>query len=424
VALVQSLALLIEVGVVPSAALRLDSGSVEAARSLREAVIAEIPAFSTSNNPHVLPELDAHAIDHIREIRRLFGGGDVGAFAFVRAHAQRRAEQRFPLEATLHAYRCGHKVLSRWMRDAAIASTSVNGERAVAGVADFSIEYTNAISTIAAAEYVLRTRILAEAEGDRRAELLNLLLRGYDESDERVGRLLKRAGYLQQRQSYCVVLAQSTDPLEMNNPSRVQRMIEAIATASASASIRTLVGTRNNVVTAVFSDTRRISGWTAPQSRLAERIQAALMVLGPAVLIGISADQPSTAFIPNALREATVALDFASVTERVVQYSGLSVRRLLLHRAGSHMQSSAPPWSSALTSADEKSRGALIQTARALADADLNVQKAARALELHPNTIYARIERIQQLTGLDCQRYHDLTDLLLALDCSRDDANH
>jgi len=415
--LTQSLVLLAEIGVVPQAAVSLNRGIRKVGDSLRKAVIIEIPAFSASANPQILPDLDRHAGEHLKEIERLFGGGKVGNFEFVRAHAHQRAEQRFPLEATLHAYRCGHKVLSRWMRDAALAAVTDNSERVIAAVADFAIEYTNSISTICAAEYVTRTRVLAEAEGDRRTELLNILLSGYDESDGRVARLLKRAGYLEQRQSFCVALAQSTDPLEMENPARGQRIVEAIAEAVAAMPIRTLIGIRNNVVTAVFSDTRRLSGWTAPQARLAARIQSALLVLGPAVLIGISTDQPSTSFIPKALHEATVALDFASAAERVMQYSDLPIRRLLLHRATDYVQPALPIWTTNLASADVKAGGALVKTLRAFADADMNMQKAARALNVHPNTLYARIQRINDLTGLDGQRYHDLVELLLAADC-------
>ena len=41
--------------------------------------------------------------------------------------------------------------------------------------------------------------------------------------------------------------------------------------------------------------------------------------------------------------------------------------------------------------ADVKANGTLTATLQALADADLNVQRAARALRAHPNTLYARI---------------------------------
>src|SRR5882724_610875 len=117
--LTYALALLRQLAVVPQAATSLRRRTQEVGELLRGAVIGEIPAFSVSANPQILPDLDQHAQRHVEEIVRLFGGGEVGDFEFVREHAQRRAEQRFPLEATLHAYRCGHKVLSRWMREAA-----------------------------------------------------------------------------------------------------------------------------------------------------------------------------------------------------------------------------------------------------------------------------------------------------------------
>ena len=152
---------------------------------------------------------------------------------------------------------------------------------------------------------------------------------------------------------------------------------------------------------------------------MADRIHPMLLVLGPAVLVGISTDHPSTSFLPKALHEATIALDFASVTKRVVQFSDLPIRDLLLHRTADYLQSAPPHWIANFVEADRKAAGMLVQTLRAVAEADMNVQKAARILGKHPNTVYARIARINDLTGLDAQRYHDLTELLLAADCWR-----
>jgi hypothetical protein len=415
----QILGLLAELGVIPAAGAALDAAMADAGKALREAVLAEVPAFSASGNPDILPELGRHGGEHVKELRRLFGGGEVGDFAFVKAHAHRRAEQRFPLEAMLHAYRCGHRVLSRWLRDAAVATDPKSIESAVSAVADFAIEYTNVISTIAASDYVAHTRMLAEAESDQRSELLNILLSGYDESDGRVARLLKRAGYLEQRQSYCVVVAQSVNATEMENPARAQRLVAAIAEAVAGTSVRTLAGTRNSLAIAILSDKRRQSGWTAPQAALAERIHPMLLGLGPAVLVGISGDHPSTSFLPKALHEAAIALDFAKVSNRAVLFPGLPIRDLLVHRAADYVQSAPPAWVQAFVEANAKSSGTLIETLRAVAEADLNMQKAARRLGKHPNTLYARMERIKTLTGLDGQRYGDLTELLLAADCWR-----
>jgi PucR C-terminal helix-turn-helix domain/GGDEF-like domain len=408
-----------KLGVIPRVGTSLEKGVTKIAQRLREAILAEIPAFTASGNPEVLPDLDRHAAEHVAEIRRLLAGGNVGDFEFVRAHARRRAGQRFPVEAMLQAYRCVHKILANWIGEATQSTKAAKREQIVAAITDFLLEYTDTISIAAAGEFVSQTRLLAKAEGDLRTELLNILVSGYDEADGRVARLLKRAGYLEQRRSFCVALVQSTDPLEMENPARGQRIVEAVTQVVTSIQVRALVGVRNNVVTAVFSDVRRASGWTAPQANLADRIRPRLLTLGPAVLIGISSDQPSTAFIPRGLHEATVALDFATVTDRVVAFTELPIRRLLIHRGADYVQSAMPVWFPAFRDADAKSQGAFTKTLRALADADMNVQRAGRELHVHPNTIYARIQRISDLTGLDAQRYHDLTDLLLAADCGR-----
>jgi GGDEF-like domain len=148
-------------------------------------------------------------------------------------------------------------------------------------------------------------------------------LSGYDESDGRAGQLLKRASYLEQRQTYCVAVAQSANPSEMELPDRARRISNAITTTVSASPIRVPTGIRNNVVTTVLSDIRRQSGWTAPQTKFAERLGSLLLNLGPAVIVGTSSGQPSTAFLPRALQEAMIALDFASVGKRVVQFSDL-----------------------------------------------------------------------------------------------------
>lgn len=404
-------------GVIPAAAPVLGAMMTETLLRLQDTLLAEIPAFTSSANPDVLPALRQHAEDQARELLRLFSGGSVGDFRFVRDHAQRRAEQHFPLEVVLHAYRCGHRVLSQWLREAALATAPGSPDTMAAAVADFSIEYTNAISIIAASDYVTRTRLLTEAEGDRRSELLNILLSGHDESDGRVSRLMKRAGYLDQRQTYCVIAAQAVNPPEMENPERVRRIIDAIATAITGSSIRLLAGVRNNVVTAVLSDLRRQSGWTAAKSNLSERIQPLLMTLGPSVLVGVSADHPSTSYLPQALTEAGIALDLADVTQRVAMFTKLPVRGLLVLRGAEDVRKAPPTWLARLIAADGEASGSLIMTLRAFADADMNMQQAARQLSRHPNTLYARFARIHEITGLDGQRYRELTELLLAADC-------
>jgi len=405
-----------EAGVVPAvqAPLAADAGRVAA--ELRKAVLAEVPAFTDSGNPDVIPELEKHLEAHVAEVCRLLGGGLPGDLGFVREHAGRRASQKFPLDALLQSYRILHRTLSTWVRDAAleVADETAHLRRVVAAVADFVIEYTGNAGSLLTSEYVHQTRRLAEAEADRRSALLDTLLDGYDEADQTAAALLRRAGYLQQRQSYCVMLARSVEPSEMESAPRAQRMADAITEALAPAGVRSIVGIRDNHVVAILSATRRTSGWTAPQSSVADRVYPALRQVGPAALIGLSNDAPSTSHIPKAAGEARLALDLASVSNRVARYSDISLRQMLITRAQQGAPLSRPAWAERLVADDR--RGVLAATLRAYAECNMNAQKTAVLLGIHPNTVYSRMQKIEAITGMNALQFHALSELLLALD--------
>ena len=405
-----------QAGVVPvvQAPLLADAGRV--IDQLRQAVVAEVPAFTDSGNPDVVPELGEHLEAHVREVCRLLGGGLPGELNFVREHAERRAEQKFPLDALLQSYRILQRALSTWVRDAAleVADESAHLRRVVAAVTDFVIEYTGNAGSLVTSEYVHHTRRLAEAEADRRSALLNTLLDGYDEADQAAAGLLRRAGYLQQRQSYCVAVARSVEPGEMESAPRAQRMADAIGEALAPVGVRCIIGIRDNHVVAILSATRRTSGWTAPQTTVADRVYPALRQVGPAALIGLSNDAPSTSHIPKAANEARLALDLASVGNRVARYSDISLRQMLITRALSAGPSSRPAWAEHLAAEDR--RGVLAATLRSYADCNMNAQKTAEVLGIHPNTVYSRMQKIEGLTGLNALQFHALGELLLALD--------
>ena len=404
-------------GVVPAIAGPLRAGQADALVRLLDMTTSEVSAYSETGNPDVLPELRDHLDAHLDAVCLLLEDQRAGDLEFVRTHARRRAEQKFPLDAVLHSYRCLHKLLSTWVRDAALksADNDAHVRRVVAAVTDFTIEYTGSVGSFATSSYVNQTRRLAEADGDRRTALLNTLLDGYDESDLRAARLLRRNGYLEQRQSYCVAVARSVNPGEMESTARAQRMADAIAAELDGTPVRTIIGIRDLHVIIVMSATRRLSGWTVAQSLLADRVYPHLRRVGPAALIGLSNDAPSTSHIPRALSEARFALEYASVAMRVMRACDIPFQQMLIAKARDDVQTALPAWLDAFLRAD--TRGRLAATLRAYADCDMNVQRAARSLDIHPNTIYARMQKIEDLTGLNPLSYHSLTEMLLALDC-------
>jgi PucR-like helix-turn-helix protein/diguanylate cyclase with GGDEF domain len=393
---------------------RIAKSASAAAANLQQAILLEVPAFSRSRNPDLLPELAQHGSEHVEEIVRLLRGGSPGRLEFVRAHARRRAEQRFPLEATLHAYRCGHKVLSRWLRESTLSVVlpGPDAQSAIAAIADFAVEYVDAISTTFATTYAAHSLLLAEVAGDQRSELLRILLDGHDEADLRVARILREAGFLRERQLFCVALAHSVDPTEMLNASRARRMVDSIEQVVADLSPRRVIDLHNNKVTMVFGAVSRESGWTAPRSSLAKEVQTALSRVGNAALIGVSNDVPATSHIPGAHREAAIALELSSVSRRVLQFSEIPLRKLLLHFAAQDFHRVLPAWASDFHQADEKANGALVATLRVYADVDMNIVKAAQSLGVHPNTVYARLQRIFEITQLQATSFHALNDLL------------
>ncbi len=417
-ALDQSVDTLKSHGVVPAIAKPLLQDSRAVARDLRRRVIDEVSAFSSSANPDVLPELQQHLEELVACTCRLLSASGGSDLTFICRYAQRRAQQQFPLEALLHTYRCSHRAISNWVRDVALAVADPSAEvrRVVAAAADFAIEFTDAISTVATSEYVVHTRMLAEAEGDRRTELLNTLLSGHDESDGRTAELLRRSGYLEQRQSFCVVVARSVNPGEMQNTARAQRMVESITQVLRDTPVRSLVGIREGLVTVVVSGTRRLSGWTVAQALLAERIYPRLIQIGPAALIGLSNDAPSTSHIRHAFKEARLALDFASVSNRVVPYSQIPFRQMIIRHARDNIQSALPSWLRDLQLADQKARGSLSATLHAYAKANMNALQTAKSLSVHPNTVYSRMQRIAEVTGKNALSYYDLSELLLAIE--------
>ena len=107
-------------GVVPAVASPLQQAAKTTARELQKRVIDEIAAFSDSANPEVLPELGQHLEALVLEVCRLLADAGPADLEFVRSYSRRRARQRFPLEALLHTYRCGHRVIAGWIRDAAL----------------------------------------------------------------------------------------------------------------------------------------------------------------------------------------------------------------------------------------------------------------------------------------------------------------
>lgn len=387
---------------------------------LLESIVAQVPAYSDSANPDVLPRLERHVQDHGEAIARMFADGRAGDLEFVASHAERCARQRFPLESLLHSYRCLNGYYFRLMQTTMQADDALAAELplVLTSLTEALLDYTDTVSQLATRHYLAQAQALETVAGDERTLLLRILLDGYDESDGRVAGILRRAGYLDGRRAFCVALARSVDPAEMLNPSRAQRMADYFSGLLEGMPGQQLVEVRNQHVTIIFSDSRRASGWTAARASLASKVVPVLRKVGPVALIGISNDAPSTAGVPRAYREAQLALDGASVSRRVVQFSEMSLQELMIRKSADELMRVLPDWTESFMAANRKSRGVLVDTLKAYARSSMNVLNTAAILGSHPNTVYARFDRITEMTGLMPRIFADLNELLIVAECA------
>lgn len=386
---------------------------------LQQTILQDDPAFTESRIPGVLPALEEHIACQLDEILRLLAGGRLQELAFVSSYAETCAQCYFPLESVLLAYRSIQKTLLKRLHSIIllIADQDEMLNRLLVDSHVFLTEYVDAISSEFTQKYVRQDHLLAVASNDHKEQLLPLLLQGYDESDGRVSKILRNAGYLDRRQSYCVAVAHSVDPTEMFHPGRAGRLVEAINDILSDTPVRYLIGLRANKVIIIFSHVRRLSGWSVPHSQLAERIKSELRMVGTAALIGVSNDVPSTSQIPAAHREAQLAIDLADVSHRVVQISEVSLQKVMLQLTGERLTPVLPAWCKQFYEADDRLHGALVKTLRAYANANMNTLKTAQSLSVHANTIYARFLRIEEISGFNARLFADLRQLLIVADC-------
>jgi len=384
----------------------------ELAEQLQLAVIDQVAAFTDSSNPLILPLIQEHLAELVVENLRLLRGEPLRKLAFVEDFAKSAAEQHFPLEPVLHAYRVAMKVLLRYL-SAVFQPVDQWAAPQVSALTEYLLEFFDHVSVLATQHHIDQTRLLADVASDQRSELLAILLGGYDESDRRVSQVLRDAGYLRQRLAFCVALVQSIDPAEMSNPGRARRLADYIDRLLVKIPGTRLVDIHRNKVTIVFSHLRRLSGWSAPQAPLAQRVAQELMKVGTAARIGISNDVSSTSQVPAAYQQAALAFELSNIGDRVVQFAGIPLQQLQQHFAGEAFTRVLPMWAETFYEIDERSRGRLSKTLEAFADEDMNVMQTAKRLRVHPNTVYARFNKIAATTRRDPRVFRLLTELLI-----------
>jgi PucR C-terminal helix-turn-helix domain/GGDEF-like domain len=400
-----------EAGLERIAAMLTDRREELAADSLRQ-IRAGIPAYAAIDDPAILADVTEHVAENHDALssslvrRRPVTKDDL---AFIRPHAALRARRGVSLADFLQAFRIGHRVI--W--DAILELAAEDDEaRAAALVAARSVmEFIDLASTHAAEAYLEAQQLLL-AEGDRvRRDLLEELLAGREPS---VGprRNAARAAGLEPGATCLLLAAVPVSPPGDEFAELALRSAASTLARAAGGVLRPLTVVRQDEIVIVRSLA------TQDPRTLAEPIERSRRELagaGVALAIGISTAFETTAGLPDAYREACIAIETLGPGGGVMALADLSAFDYLTLRGDATAARLLTPAVRRFVAEDAAAGGALTSTLLEYAAANLNAKVAAKRLYVHVNTAHHRLARIEEKTGCDLRRLTDVQELLIAI---------
>jgi hypothetical protein len=380
----------------------LEQREDELSEAMLAAILGQIGAYDRPGGETLMGDVREHCRLHVDLLlRSLRAGRDPTRtdLAFARDAAARRVHQGIPLDGLLQAFRVGHRTL--WQAIVDEASSTPPGPEAAIALAGEAMEYIDLASTHVAEAYLRESGELAELIQRRRRDLLENLLAGRvpgEAETESLGLSLEPDADL------LVAVAWLREAPE----DQVDRALASAANAiAASLGPRALVVVRQDEVAAVVP----------LASRSPEAIGVALDVArttaqaehGISLLIGVSGVCRGLTEVGPHYLEAHQALRRTSLDRPIVSLSELSPFEHLVASVDRSTRRSIAKEASRL---DGNGSGGLLETLRTYLDSDLDVNRTAEALYVHPNTVRYRLRRIGELTGHDPQRLSGQVELL------------
>jgi len=144
---------------------------------------------------------------------------------------------------------------------------------------------------------------------------------------------------------------------------------------------------------------------------------------GVDLAIGISTAFETRASLPDAYREACVALESLGSRGGVMSLPNLRVLDYLTLRGDATALRLLSPAVRRFVEEDSAAAGILIGTLLAYVAADLNTKVAAELLSVHVNTARHRLNRIEERTGCDLRKLADVEELLISVKLASEPAD-
>jgi sugar diacid utilization regulator len=373
--------------------------------ALRE-IFSEIPAYETTVDPAFMADVREHVREHYEAVldslerKHPVTPEDL---LFVRKHASQRVGQ-VSVANFIHAFQVGQHVIL----DAAIAlGIDDVSRRAVLSLVTLIARYFDVVIAHAADVYLEAEQLLASTGERVRRDLLEDLLADTPPSPGPRLDAARGAG-LDQRRPCLVIAALPTTPID--DPHGLRAAGAALARATRQP-VQPLTVVRHDeivVVTPVPSgDARNLAvAMVDAQRRLASRRVP--------LAVGVSTVYEGLGAVGQAYREAVSARDRLLPDPGVAALPAMTMFDYLTMHGDGTARRMVPPAIAGFVSDDLAAGGALLETLRAYAAADLNARRAAEQLHVHVNTAHYRLARISERTGCDLRRVSDVIELLIA----------
>ncbi len=374
-------------------------------RAIAARVADEIPEYRRAADDVLADLRDGATATAGVLARTLADGTDVRRedVVFVRELAARRVRQGVTLDVFLHAYRTA--LSAYWDACADEAARQDLSREAGVVLARVSMDAMDAITTQAAEGYLREEHRLHTLSGRAERDLVERLVRG--EPVAAGTRDPAAPGIDPTAELFTVIARVASSALSGGDALQVAR--EALSDGAALGRTRPLVVIRESEVVLVAP--------ARPHADALRRARdAALAARGVDIRIGIGAACAGFAGVAQAHREASLALSYTSASRPMIALSDLSPLECALVGADAGARALIAAKGARLRALGDAERTSAIATVRAFAHADLNVNRAARALGIHPNTVRYRLERIATATGHDPRTFPGLVDLVCILE--------
>jgi hypothetical protein len=377
---------------------------------IAEAGRSEVKAYEAFAAPKQFEDVIADTRRHLQTFARCAPTGRMPhaeELAFIADIARLRASAGFPLEAMLHAFRVGHRVLWDWLVEQ--VDDRHKGDVALA-VTPFMHEYLGLVTRRLTETYVEAVQTsVADADKNRR-DLFEALLRGDEPGRTRP---LAQALGLAPDVQYVVIVA-TIGSADEGFANELLRRAEGLIR-------RRLLDTGTEAFPILREDEIvLLVPWAADHRRIlrtaVEPAAASLaQIYGTRLIAGGSMPCDGFSEIRRGYQEARLALQRASATGAFVALADASLYESLLALGAPSLQRRLPAWAGDLTAEGPAERNDLVHTLLAYLAADMSIERTARELFVHPNTVRYRLRRLSRLTGLDVGSFYDLVELVTAV---------